>query len=194
MKRYSKSPIVCLLFALLLFNQQALACSTTSEQPKTLPDLPPDRLEAYKKAQAIIHQGKYKKGTPGFYQELFDTARHVYIGRISLILEKSDRADESKKDDASYAYVKVSKGWKSGKVRDVRLRVPKQEVLCDPRYSYRLKEKQRYLFFESRKGLITALPIDSKIADNRYAAQAIKYYGQSDWYYSRNTTIHYNSQ
>ncbi len=177
----------------LLFATTVHAASDNCSPAVPIADIPPDRLEAYQKAQLIIH-GDNSKGSQGYYQELFDSSRYIYIARVKLILEKSDRADEAKKDDARFAYVKVSKGWKSGKVRDVRLRIPKQSPLCDPRYNYKLKEKLSYLFFENRKGLITALPINKKTNQDKLAAEAIALLGESDWYYSRNTTIHYNSK
>lgn len=170
-------------------NAASDGCSTTT----SMADIPADRLEAYKKAQAIIN-GNIAKGTQEYYQELFDSAKYIYVGRVKFILDKSDRAEEAKKDDSRFVYVKISKGWKSGKVRDIRLRIPKQPPLCDSRYSYKLKEKKSYLFFENRKGLITALSINSKTNQDRFSAEAIKLFGESDWYYSRNTTIHYNSK
>jgi hypothetical protein len=180
--------VVTVLFTLA--SSPVIACNAV---PQTI-DLPPDRLEAHKKAQAIINRDKPVKGSNEYYQELYQASRHIYVGRVKLILDKSDRADEAKKDDSLYAYVKISKGWKSGKVRDVRLRIPKDEPLCDPRLQYQLKEKLKFLFFENRKGLITALPLNKNTTADQYAAEAIEFFGQSDWYYSRNTTIHYNSK
>jgi hypothetical protein len=181
-------------FTLLLINlsfiQATLACSLQSN----VPDLPPGKMPAYKKAQAIINSGNPAKGTTNYYQELYDRSKYIYVGRVTLLLDRSDRADEAKADDSLFAYIKISKGWKSGKVRDIRLKIPKDGPLCNHRYAYQLKEKQRYLFFENRKGLITALPIVNNPTSDHFSTAAIKQYGRSDWYYSRNTTIHYNSQ
>lgn len=162
--------------------------------PTDLKQIPPDKREAYKKALLIVDQQPINKGTDKYYQELYDSSKYIYIGRVSIVLSKNEQLADRNKIDSKLAYVTVSKGWKNGKVKKIKLKIPDEQESCEQLYSYNLKAKSTYLFFESHKKLITALPLDKKLDFDNYGADGLSYLGKSDWYYSRNSTIHYSNK
>jgi len=167
------------------------ACSIVTTNPT---DIPPDRLRAYNKAKSILADQSVIKGSNAFYDKLYDSSKYIYVGNVSTILSKNEQITDSKNVDSNLAYIKVSKGWKKGKVRNLQLKFPDEQSTCANSYAYKLETKLSYLFFENHRGLLTALPLNKKSDSNNWGAKAIAYYGEVDWYYSRNSNIHYTNK
>ena len=141
---------------------------------------------------AIIGQQPINKGSREYYQQLYDSSKYIYVGRITLILSKTEQLADSKDVDSELAYVTVSKGWKNGKVKKLQLKLPEMKSDCTNLYQYKLKEKKAYVFFESQRELIHALPLDKYSDLDELGSKALTFLGESDWYYARNSDIHYS--
>jgi len=180
--------LICSIFISFIVCGTTQACSIITTNPT---NIPPDRLEAYNKAKSFLADQSVIKGSNAFYDKLYDSSKYIYVGKVSTVLSKNEQIADSENIDSNLAYIKVSKGWKKGKVRNLQLKFPDEQSTCANLYTYKLEARLSYLFFENHRGLLTALPLNKKSDSNNWGAKAIAYYGDVDWYYSRNSNIHY---
>lgn len=186
-------------FLITLFTPYCLACSIAP----VLANVPQNQQETYKKTLLEYGDRIRSSDKRQLLKTLYRDSEHIYIGKVEQLLIGKESTKAGEASEKSWAYIKVSRGWKKGKSKYFSLVYePRNYIIpCSTSLYYKLEQGRTYLFYENLNKIVTAIPKYSGTvikhsnnnSDNPKFLVNTQHLGASEWYYARSNQIKYNN-